>query len=293
MTIAVAEDTHMPVQPRFALNHMTAPRLQVGDFFRLAQSLGLNEVEIRNDLSGNAILDGTSPTTVRALADEAGVTIVSINALQRFNEWTAEREREAVELADYAQACGASALVLVPVNDRSGRANGERQGNLRVALKALKPILSSRGITGLVEPLGFEICSLRSKQEAADAIHAVGADETFRLVHDTFHHYLAGQPAVFAEMTGLVHISGVTDAAVSVADMRDPHRVLVDRDDRLGNIAQIRALLAGGYTGPFSFEPFALAVHALASPGNAVAVSIDFITAELARTKASSAQVSA
>ena len=72
-------------------------------------------------------------------------------------------------------------------------------------------------------------------------------------------------------MTGLVHISGVTDAAVSVPDMRDPHRVLVDRDDRLGNIAQIRALLAGGYAGPFSFEPFAPAVHALASPGEAVA----------------------
>ena len=136
--------------------------------------MGLSEVEIRNDLAGNAILDGTPPATVRALADEAGVTIVSINALQRFNEWTAEREREAVELADYAQACGASALVLVPVNDGSGRANGERQGNLRVALKALKPILSSRGITGLVEPLGFEICSLRSKQEAADAIRALG-----------------------------------------------------------------------------------------------------------------------
>ena len=76
---------------------------------------------------------------MRALAEDAGVTIISINALQRFNEWTAEREREAVELADYAQACGAKALVLVPVNDGSGRANGERQGNLRVALKALKP----------------------------------------------------------------------------------------------------------------------------------------------------------
>jgi 2-keto-myo-inositol isomerase len=279
--------------PRFALNHMAAPRLSVAELFDLARDIGVTEVEIRNDLAGNAILDGTPAGEVKRQATAAGVTIVSINALQRFNEWTVEREREAVELADYAQACGASALVLVPVNDGSGRANGERQGNLRLALKALKTILSSRGIAGLVEPLGFEICSLRSKQEAADAIRAIGAEETFRLVHDTFHHYLAGQPAVFPEMTGLVHISGVTEAAVSVADMRDPHRVLVDSDDRLGNIAQIRALLAGGYAGPFSFEPFALAVHALASPGEAVAASIDFITAELARTRASSAQVSA
>ena len=50
---------------------MTAPRLQLGDFFELARSLGLSEVEIRNDLSGNAILDGTAPASVRALADEA------------------------------------------------------------------------------------------------------------------------------------------------------------------------------------------------------------------------------
>ena len=283
----------MNVQPRFALNHMTAPRLQPGDFFELARSLGLSDVEIRNDLSGNAILDGTTPASVRALADEAGVTIVSINALQRFNEWTPAREREAIELADYAKACGAEALVLVPVNDGSGRANGERQGNLRVALKALKPILSSRGLTGLVEPLGFEICSLRSKQEAADAIRALDAGEVFQLVHDTFHHHLAGQPALFPEMTGLVHVSGVTDDAVSLSDMRDPHRVLVDRDDRLGNIAQIGALLAGGYAGSFSFEPFAPAVHALAAPGEAVLESMRFIIAELARTKASAAQVSA
>ena len=149
----------MTMLPRFALNHMTAPRFEVGEFFRLAHSLGLSEVEIRNDLSGNAILDGTAAATVRALADQAGVTIIAINALQRFNEWTAEREREATELADYAEVCGAKALVLVPVNDGSGRANGERQGNLRVALKALRTILSSRGITGLVGPLGFEICS--------------------------------------------------------------------------------------------------------------------------------------
>ena len=51
----------MTAQPRFALNHMTAPRLQIRDFFRLAHRSGLSEVEIRNDLSGNAILDGTSP----------------------------------------------------------------------------------------------------------------------------------------------------------------------------------------------------------------------------------------
>ena len=261
-------------------------RLGIADFFALARSLGLSEVEIRNDLAGNAIQDGTPPEDVRRMAETAGLSIVSINALQRFNEWTADREREAIELADYAKACGAKALVLVPVNDGSGRANGERQGNLRVALKALKAILGERGLIGLVEPLGFETCSLRSKKEAADAIGAVGARDSFRLVHDTFHHHLAGEGSIFPGLTGLVHISGVVDASVSVSEMRDPHRVLVDRHDRLGNIDQIRMLLAAGYAGPLSFEPFAVSVHELVRPAEAVRASMDFVKAALVQQAA-------
>ena len=80
------------------------------------------------------------------------------------------RAAEARELIDYAAACGAKALVLVPVNDGSGQEDGVRQENLKTALKALKPMLDAADIMGLVEPLGFEICSLRSKTEAADAI---------------------------------------------------------------------------------------------------------------------------
>lgn len=266
---------------RFALNHMVAPRLPVGGLFAMARALGASEVEIRNDLTSNAILDGTPAQAIRAAAEAAGITIISINALQRFNEWTAAREKEAIELADYARDCGARALVLVPKNDGTGCGNGERQGNLRVALKALMPILSARGLTGLVEPLGFEICSLRSKAEAADAIRAVGGDSVFRLVHDTFHHHLAGEPQLFPEMTGLVHISGVDDPAVPVSAMRDPHRVLVGSGDRLDNVGQIRALLAGGFAGPLSFEPFAAEVHALGDPAGAINASMDYIRASL------------
>ncbi|MBW8283735.1 MAG: TIM barrel protein, partial [Rhizobium sp.] len=108
---------------------------------------------------------------------------------------------------------------------------------------------------------------------------AVDGTGVFKLVHDTFHHHLAGEPALFPAMTGLVHISGVTDPAVSVADLRDSHRVLVDSDDRLDNVGQIRALRAAGYSGPLSFEPFAPSVHALTDPRAAVRESIDYIRA--------------
>ncbi|MBY5568368.1 TIM barrel protein [Rhizobium leguminosarum] len=266
---------------RFALNHMAAPSLAIDDFFALARSLGIDAVEIRNDLSGNAILDGTQPETIRQAAARRGVTIISINALQRFNEWNATRAAEAQELIDYARASGAKALVLVPKNDGTGCADGERQANLRQSLAALKPMLEEAGILGLVEPLGFEICSLRSKTEAAEVIRELGTESTFRLVHDTFHHHLAGEAATFPDLTGLVHISGVDDPAVSVADMRDSHRVLVNTDDLLDNAGQVRALLQAGYNGPFSFEPFAAEVHALKDPAAALRASMDYLSARV------------
>lgn len=266
----------------FALNHMTTPKLGLDAFLSLARELGMEAVEIRNDLPGVALADGTPADAVRRAAADAGVAILSINALQRFNEWTPERESEAVELADYAAACGSRGIVLCPVCDGTAA----DQARLEAALAALKPILAGRGLTGLVEPLGFGFSSLRCKADAAAAIRAVGGETTFRLVHDTFHHHIAGESELFPELTGLVHISGVADPEVAVADMRDPHRVLVGADDRLGNVEQVAALRRGGYAGPLSFEPFAPEVHALADPAAALSDSIAFIEARLDRAAA-------
>lgn len=264
----------------FALNHMTAPALSPDAFFDLAKSLGISAVEIRNDLDGNAIIDGTPAAKIKALAEKHGLTIISINALQRFNEWNDARARKAQELITYARDCGAKALVLVPVNDGSGQEDGERQTDLRKALTALKPMLEEAGIIGLVEPLGFEICSLRSKTEAVEGIRAVSGENTFKIVHDTFHHYLAGEEKFHPEMTGLVHISGVADPDITVRAMRDPHRILVDAADRLDNAGQIRKLREGGYIGPFSFEPFSPAVHQSKDIRTAVRESMQFLAAK-------------
>jgi len=251
----------MSASPQFALNHMCAPRFTVEEFFDLARALGISAVEIRNDLSGRPILDGTDVASIRAAAAERSLRILSINALQRFNLWNVERDREARDLIDYAAGCGAEALVLVPLNDGTRSAHGERQANLRIALKALMPMLRAAGVKGLVEPLGFEACSLRFKSEAAIAIRSVDTQSTFSLVHDTFHHHLAGEQEVFPDLTGLVHISGVSQKSVAISDMHDGDRILVDDKDRLQNFVQLRRLMAGGYAGPLSFEPFARSVH--------------------------------
>ena len=264
---------------RFALNHMAAPQLKLADFFALTRKLGLDGVEIRNDLSDQPLPD---PAEVKRLAQSAGVTILTINALQKFNHWSDERAAEAEALADYCKACGAQALVLVAANDGAGLGNNERVKNATESLHGLKPILQAADITGLVECLGFEACSLRRKSEAVAAIDAANGAGVFKLTHDTFHHHLAGETTMFPDRTGLVHISGVEDPNVSVADMRDSHRVLVRPKDRLGNIAQLRSLRAAGYAGPLSFEPFAAELRTLKDPARAIGDSMEFIRAALA-----------
>ena len=64
--------------------------------------------------------------------------------------------------------------------------------------------------------------------------------------------------------------------------MRDSHRVLVGPKDRLGNIAQIKALRSAGYAGPLSFEPFAAELRTLKDPARTIGQSMEFIRAELA-----------
>ncbi len=242
----------------FGLNHRVAPTAGLTAFFDLAVSLGISDVEIRNELPHVAIADGTPARDVRLEAEARNLTIVSINALYPFNIWTPERAEQALALIDYAAACGAKGVVLCPLNDASYQApDAERLGVLRDALAALAPLLRRAGIAGLVEPLGFPESSLRLKREALDAIDAVDGADVFELVHDTFHHHVAGETEIFPGRTGLVHISGVVDPTVLRNAMKDAHRVLVDAHDRLDNLGQIRALTAGGYAGPLSFEPFA------------------------------------
>lgn len=260
---------------RFAMNHIVAPRLPLADFFAMARRLGMREVEIRNDLPD---VVGTMPAAdVRAVAADAGVKIVSINALYPFNLWSGDLPGRASALADYAAAAGAGALVMCPLND--GREVGF--ADLVAALRSMKPILVDHGLTGLVEPLGFPVSSLRTKKEAISAIVEAGGEGTYKIVHDTFHHHLAGEDEIYPQWTGLVHISGVDDPEVAVDAMLDAHRVLVDGRDRLGNIEQVQRLVAAGVDGPYSLEPFADRVHALADPETAIRASLDYVTSKI------------
>ena len=269
----------------FALNHMTVARLSFAELLDAAARLGCVGVEVRNDLA-RPLFDGLPPEQAGAMAREKGLRILALAEVKRFNDWSEAKAEEARALMATARAAGAEAVALIPRNDNGGMGNGERQGALRVALKALRPMLEDHGLIGLVEPLGFPSCALRHKAEAVEAIEALGAAGTFRIVHDTFHHHLAGGGPLFPQHTGIVHVSGVVDPSVSAAEMADAHRVLVDGQDRLGNVAQINALEAAGYRGPVSFEAFAPSTHAAADPVGDLRRSMDFIRDRAAREAA-------
>lgn len=261
----------------FGLNQIIAPSMTPERFFSLAKAVGATCIEIRNDIPASPF-GHVEAEQLKQLALHYGVALSSINALQRFNDWTPEREREARELVSYAHQSGTQALVLVPVNQQGWSGSSQ---DLIESLRALKEILRESSVMGLVEPLGFVKSSLRLKSEAIDAIDAVGGEDIFKLVHDTFHHHLADERAIFPERTGMVHISGCSERRRVQSPLKDEDRGLVDAEDLLGTALQMEMLIGGGYSGTFSFEPFSARVQNDADIEHALASSLQFLSARL------------
>jgi len=263
---------------KFGFNHMISPSLTPDQLVDAAAELGAAAIELRNDIGENSLSSIETAQRVGARAAKAGLEVKNINALYPFNVWNDERTRQTEALAGLAEACGATGLVMCPLNEgRMLEDTPEKAASLRAALSAILPILERHGLKGFVEPLGFPVSSLRFKREALAAIDDIGGADTFSLVHDTFHHRGAGEEQFFADRTGLVHISGLEDPAISFTDMLDGHRVLVGPKDRLGNVQQLRQLYADGYDGVISFEPFAKEVHGLPDPIAAVRDSMAYV----------------
>ena len=251
---------------RYGLNRIMAPGASLEEFFSLAKSLGVSDVEVRNDLGGD-IFDGMAPEKVKALAEANDISIYTINALQQFNKAgdLADKVEELKGLLGEARDCGCQALVMCPVNDpEDPRTDEQSLADTAKALETYAPVFKEFGILGLVEPLGFSICSLRTKEKAVKAMEISGTFDTYKLVHDTFHHYLAGEENFYPQHTGLVHISGVEDK-LPKEDINDGHRILIGSADIMANKEQIHTLKEKGYEGVFSFEPFGEAVQKLSA----------------------------
>ncbi len=272
----------MPVS--FALNHMTTPALDYKAVLAMANRLGMVGVEFRNDFSHRELFEGDAPEEVHTAWKTTEMPILALSEVKMFNRWSDQKAHEAERLMQIANAAGIPAISLIPANDGTGLTNGERQANLRLSLRELGPMLESYELIGNVEPLGFPISSLRHKREAVEAIHAI--DNTrFKIIHDTFHHALSGDEEIFPEETAIVHISGVVNSRPAIENLQDADRVLVEKNDRLGNIEQMRQFVDAGWQGAFSFEPFAKEIHELDDPEAALRASMTFINQALEDTR--------
>ena len=267
---------------------MAAPTLGWASFLKLAADLGCVGVEFRNDL-GRELFEGAAPADVGAAVEARGLRVLALAEVKAFQEWSDSKRDQAESLMQIAKACGAEMVSLIARNDGKRMNKTERSSDLRAAMRELLPLLRAYGLKGLIEPLGFESCPLRDKGEAVEAIEDLGAHDHFRIVHDTFHHSLAGGGPIYPDHTGMIHISGVVDPSLSIAGMRDEHRVLVNERDRLGNVSQVAGLLAAGYRGPISFEPFAPEVLEMENPLPALTRSFEYIESELSGTRTDSA----
>jgi 2-keto-myo-inositol isomerase len=250
----------MPIT--FALNRTCAPHLPLADFITLAQTVGVHAVEIRNDIEGQEFANGMPVAALKARLEDAGLKLASVNALQRFNDWTPARADEARALIQYAAALGAPGVVLCPAH-----LPGDDQYPDAHA-----------GITGYVEPLGMRHSSMNCQAQAVAAVDAIDGWANFQMCYDTFQHYRASDDTLFPQHIGLVHISGIARPDLAPPQLTEPDRGFVFLGDRVGNIARLRAMVDAGYQGFVSMEPFSVEVQQDPKIAERLRASLDYVT---------------
>ncbi|MGJ8623814.1 MAG: TIM barrel protein [Yoonia sp.] len=264
----------------FELNQVTMTDASIDEFVDAAARLEMVGVELRNDL-GRSLFDGLTAKQIQRMLGDRGLRLLGVLQVYPFNRWSSDISGEVQALIDAAQRAGAEAISLISCNDRTGLDADTRRDDLMRALEACLPLLKAANMVANVEPLGFARFSLRCKAELVTAIDALGASDSYRLVHDTFHHSLADGGSIFADRTWIVHISGVSNQKVPLGQMEGAHRVLIYGEDRLGNLRQIKALQASGYRGTFTLESFAPEIHRLGSLENAIGKSKNFVSSHV------------
>lgn len=240
----------------FALNRTCAPQFTLAEFIALAQTVGVQVVEIRNDIAGREFADGMLASELRSRLDDAGLRLASVNALQRFNDWTAARAEEAKRLIAYGAELGAPGVVLCPAHQPGDDQHADAHARLCKGLAALKPIFANAGLIGYVEPLGMRHSSMNRQAQAIAALDEIGGGGDFQLCYDTFQHFRTSDDALFPDSIGLVHISGIARPDLGPGELTEPDRGFVFLGDRVGNISRLRAMVDAGYCGFVAMEPF-------------------------------------
>ena len=179
----------MSETPPLCLNRIISPQLPLPEFFQFATDLGFKYVELRNDLAGKEVLDGLPEDAVRQLLDVTGINPLTINALSRFEDVRA-LDANLVRLKGLiaqAKRINCSKIVLCPLNEAGDpRGPGQRADQLVTALNAFGPLFAEAKMTGLVEPLGFSVSALRTKEKALIGISQCDYPGSYKLLMTPF-----------------------------------------------------------------------------------------------------------
>lgn len=265
-----------------AINQMIMPNSSFEEFITLAKKLNVKAIEIRNDIATN-LIEENKPNQIKKICEENSIEILTINALQKFNIWNEERSKELIELCDYASQAGIKAIVLVPLNDNSINNEKDQEKLLENSLNNIEKILQNYDLSCLVEPLGFKQSSLRKKSIAVNIIKSLDINK-IKILHDTFHHSLSGEKDIYPDLTGLIHISGVSKDYIKnyvENTLTDDHRSIIDENDIIENVKQLNKFLNYDYKGFFSFEPFSNSLIQSDNIFESMKKSFDFIKSQV------------
>jgi 2-keto-myo-inositol isomerase len=177
------------------LNRVIKAQIPLEEFLKFTADLGIRYIEVRNDFTDKGVLDGLSDAALQRSFKETGVKALTINALYPFEDVKVLQQNveKLKDLITEAKRINCPQVVLCPWNDADDqRTPAQRSDELVAALNAYGPLFAEAGMTGLVEPLGFAICSLRTMKAALEGIARCKYPESYQLLHDTFHHYLSG-----------------------------------------------------------------------------------------------------
>jgi len=180
------------------LNRIIKPQIPLEEFLKFTADLGIKYVEVRNDFTDKGVLDGLSDAALQRAFKDTGIKALTINALYPFEDVKILKENieKLKGLIAEAKRINCPQIVLCPLNDANDkRSAAQRADELATALTAYGPLFAETKMIGLIEPLGFPICALRTKKAALEGIANCKYPESYKLLHDTFHHYRVVNPS--------------------------------------------------------------------------------------------------
>jgi len=255
---------------RFGLNGATTgARVDLATDIRVAGEAGYQVVELRDTKIERYLASGGTLASLRGLLQQAGVEVLSINAL----EDSTLRVGPALEpvlartrtFCEWARALGCPYVISVPsFLPPEGLDEGQVRVRTAAALRAMAAVAGEYGVMVGFEFLGFPANSVNTLRAARAIVDDVG-DPRVGLVIDAFHFYAGG--------SRLEDLDGLDGSRVFIVHLDDaepgPPAALTDAQ-RLWpgeGVIPLKPLLTRleeiGYRGAYSLELFRPAYWAM------------------------------